>query len=59
MQTLGVAEVKATVRPDVAVAVAVYVAPPTVAPAGAVEVKVIVWSPLATVNDCCTCGAAL
>ena len=27
--------------------------------ASAVEVKVIVWSPLPTENDCCTCAAAL
>ncbi len=34
------------------VAVGVYVAPPTVAPPGAVLVKVMVCDPLPTVNDC-------
>ncbi|MBL0218682.1 MAG: hypothetical protein IPQ07_33000 [Myxococcales bacterium] len=34
--------VKPTVRPEVAVAVTVYVAPPTLAVAGAVEMKEIV-----------------
>src|SRR5262249_54462012 len=36
--------------------------PPTFAPPGAVDVKLMVWSPLApsaTAKDCCTCGAAL
>src|SRR5574337_1738740 len=35
--------VSATARPELAVAVTVYVGPPTAAPAGAVEVNVIVW----------------
>src|SRR5574337_473402 len=35
--------VSATVKPELAVAVTVYVGPPTAAPAGAVEVNVIVW----------------
>ena len=39
------------------VAVTVYVEPPTFAAAGAVEVNVTAWSPLATVNDCCACAA--
>ncbi len=34
--------VNATVKPDVALAVAVYVAPPTLAAPGAVDVKVTV-----------------
>ncbi len=46
--------VSATVRPEVAVAVGEYVAPPTVAVVGAVDVKLIVWLPLLTVNDCWT-----
>ena len=29
------------------------------APAGAVDVNVMVWLALPTANDCCTCGAAL
>src|SRR6185295_4148261 len=49
--------VNVTGRPEVAVAVTVYVGPATVAPTGAVEVKVIVWFCLTTGNDCCTCGA--
>ena len=44
--------VKATVKPDVEVAVGVYVAPPTLAALGAVDVKLIVWSPLPTLKDC-------
>ena len=51
--------VKLTGSPDVAVAVTVYVGPPTVAFEGAVEVKLIVCACLTTVNDCCTCGAGL
>jgi hypothetical protein len=39
------------------VAVTVYGEPPTVALVGAVEVKVIVWEPLPTANDCCFCNA--
>ena len=52
------AMLKLTGRPDVAVAVTVYDAPPTVAAAGAVDVKLIVWLPWPTANVCCTCGAA-
>ena len=44
--------VNVTVKPDVEVAVAVYVAPPTLAAPGAVDVKLIVWSPLPTLKDC-------
>src|SRR3954447_1139438 len=51
--------VNVTGRPELAVAVTVYVGPATTAPAGAVDVNVIVWLPLTTGNDCCTCGAAL
>jgi predicted transcriptional regulator len=43
---------KVTVSPEVAVAVAVYVAPPTTAVVGAVEVNEIVWA-------CFTTTAAL
>ena len=59
-QTLldAAAMLKLTVRPDVAVAATVYAAPPTVAAAGAVDVKLIVWLARPTPNDCCTCGAA-
>ena len=34
--------------------------PPTVPPAGALEVKLIVWDlvPMTTANDCWICGAA-
>src|SRR3954462_15181617 len=51
--------VKLTVSPEVAVAATVYVAPPTVALAGAVDVTLMVCAPLPTANDCWTCGAAL
>jgi hypothetical protein len=51
--------VKATERPEVAVAVAVYVGPETLAADGAVDVNEMVWSLLETPKDCCTCGAAL
>ncbi len=50
--------VNATGKPEVAVPVTVYVPPATVAAAGAVEVKLIVWLPRATAKLCCTCGAA-
>ena len=49
--------VKVTGNPEVAVAVGVYVGPPTTAPEGAVLVKVIVCELWPTENDCCTCGA--
>ena len=52
--------VNVTGRPDgEAVAVTVYVAPPTEADSGAGEVNVIVCVPLPTANDCCACSAAL
>ena len=51
--------VKLTGRPEDAVAVTLYVGPPTTAPVGAVDVNVIVWLAAPTANDCCTCGAAL
>ncbi len=51
--------VKATGSPDVAVPVTVYAAPATTAAAGAVEVKLIVWLPGPTANDCWICGAGL
>src|SRR6185295_10016852 len=43
--------VNVTVSPEVAVAVTVYVGPPTLALAGAVEVKLIVCEARLTVND--------
>ena len=43
----------------VAVAVGVYVGPPTVAATGAADVKVMVCVAWATAKDCCTCGAGL
>jgi hypothetical protein len=61
MPALPAAIVNVTGRPELAVAVAVYVGPPTVAPAGAVEVKLIDWvlaDAAETVNACCTCVAA-
>ena len=58
MPALPAAIVNVTARPDDAVADTVYVAPPTVAPPGGVEVKLIVCVRRLTVNDCCTCGAA-
>ena len=48
--------VNVTGSPEVAVAVTVYVAPPTLA-AGGTEVKLIVWLPCPTVKDCCACVA--
>ena len=58
MPTLLGAAVNVTARPDVADADTVYAGSPTVAPPGGVEVKLIVCVASATVNDCCTCGAA-
>jgi hypothetical protein len=53
--------VSTTGKPDVAVAVAKYGSPATVAFDGAVDANVIVCevTPLAgaTANDCCCCGA--
>src|SRR4051794_21075758 len=51
--------VNPTASPEVAVAVTVYVAPSTAAATGAGEVKLMLWAPGPTANDCCTCGAAL
>ena len=59
VHTPGVALENVTVNPELAVALTVYVAPPFLAVAGAIEVNVIVWSFLLTVNVCCACGAAL
>ena len=41
-----------TVRADEATAETVYVGPPTVAPPGGVELKLIVWFASAIVKDC-------
>ena len=41
-----------------ALAATLYAGPPTYAPLGADVVKLIVCGPLATANDCETCGAA-
>jgi hypothetical protein len=46
--------VSVTARPDVDVAVALYVAPPLSAAVGAVEVKATVCECFATAKDCCT-----
>jgi hypothetical protein len=57
---LEAAALKATVRPELAVADTAYVEPPTVALLGAVELNVIVcelFPGVETENDCCTCGA--
>ena len=51
--------VTVTARPEVAEAVGEYVAPPTTAFVGAVEVKLTVWAALPTVKVCWTCGAAV
>ena len=56
VQTLVVAEVKATVRPEEAVALSV--SGPSSKRLSASAVKVIVWFPLLIGNDCCTWGAA-
>ena len=49
-----------TGSPELATAVTVYVAPPTVPDAGGVEVKLIdceLADAAVTVNDCCACAA--
>jgi hypothetical protein len=58
VQTDVVELASVTGRPELAVAVAVYV-PPTSALVGAVDVKVIVWFCLLTVKLWMTCGAGL
>src|SRR5581483_9921508 len=51
--------VNVTGRPEgLAVAVTVYAGSATLGLTGGVDVKLIVWSPLATANDCCACVAA-
>ena len=60
---LPAAAEKTTARPELAVALTAYVAPPTTAPEGAAEVNVTdcalgVGAPPIE-NDCCACGAAL
>jgi len=52
--TAGVNEPKATVRPELAVATTVRLSSNRLS---ANAPKPIVWSPLATANDCCTCAA--
>jgi hypothetical protein len=59
VQTPVVAEVNTTARPEEAEAVTAYVAPPTVAPTGALEEKLTVCAPLATENVCWAWVAAL
>ena len=49
--------VTVTGRPEVEVALGVYVGPPTVAFVGAGEVKEMAWIPLPTGKLCCTWGA--
>jgi hypothetical protein len=63
MPALEPAAENATPRPELAVAVTVYVDPPATAPDGADDVKLIDCGlfgggEAATVNDCCACGAA-
>jgi hypothetical protein len=58
MPALAGAMENVTARPELAVAATVYVGPPTVAPPGGLDVKLIVWLASPTPNDCCTCGAA-
>ena len=50
--------VNETGRPELAVAVTVYGAPPTRALGGGDDVKLIVCVARLTPNDCCACGAA-
>ena len=60
MPALLAAALKLTGSPELAVAEIAYEGPPTTAPLGAVDVKVIVWLLAAgglTVNDCWACGA--
>ena len=54
-QTPGVADVKLTVRPELAVATTVRLSSSRLSAKAANE---IVWLPFGTWNDCCTCGAA-
>ena len=63
LQTLELAgsTVRVTARPELAAAETEYVAPPTVAAEGAVDVNVIdcgLADGATTVNDCCTWVAA-
>ena len=54
------AALKLTASPELAVAEIAYEGPPTTAPLGAVDVKLIVWLLAAgglTVKDCWACGA--
>ena len=58
---LPVTIVKVTASPELAEAVTLYVGPPTLAPAGADEVKLIDWvldDAAEIAKDCCTWGAA-
>ncbi len=51
-----------TARPELAVAETVYPGPPTAAPVGALDVKLIDWTlsdGVAIVNDCWTCDGRL
>jgi hypothetical protein len=61
MPALVTSAEKTTERPELAVAVTEYAVPPTLAPDGAVDVKLIdcvLDDAGETVKDCCTCGAA-
>ena len=52
VQTLGVDAVSATARPELADAATEYVEPPTVAPPGGDDVKLIDCGCRPTANDC-------
>src|SRR6188508_1569629 len=58
LHTNGLPDENETARPELAFAATMYVGPPTYAPLGGDVVKLIVCGPLATANDCETCGAA-
>ena len=57
LQTAGVSELKLTVNPEVAVALAVVV-PPTARVAGEKDIAPMLWVALPIVMFCVTCEAA-
>jgi hypothetical protein len=54
VQIEGLPDEKVTTRPELAVASTVEAGPPTYAPVGGDDVKLIVWEPRATAKDCWT-----
>jgi hypothetical protein len=58
LQIEGLPEENVTARPELAAAVTAYVGPPTPAPLGGEDVKLIVWPTRLTAKDCVTGAAA-